>query len=120
MKYLVVDDSKMARKMSSKVVNGVISESDEVLTAKNGLEALELYKENSPVLVFMDLTMPIMDGFEAIEKIKEFDSEAKIIVVSADVQKGAMQRAKDNGAMGFINKPIDETKVQAMLEQLGL
>ncbi len=120
MKYLVVDDSKMARKMSTKVVMSLISDNDEVLQAENGQIAVDLYKENKPVLVFMDLTMPVMDGYEAVKQIVEFDKDAKIIVVSADIQEGAKEKVKENGAIGFINKPIDTIKAKAILDGLGL
>lgn len=120
MKYLVVDDSKMARKMSTKVIQELITGEDTVLQAQNGQEAVDLYKEYQPCLTFMDLTMPVMDGFEAIKHIVEFDANAKIIVVSADIQKGAMEKAHEHGAIGFINKPIDASKAKAILDKLGL
>jgi CheY-like chemotaxis protein len=119
MKYLVVDDSNMARKMSKKAVESVVNEEDEVLTAVNGLDALEQYKVHKPKLVLMDLTMPVMDGFEAIKEIRAFDENAKIVVVSADIQKGAMDKAKENGAIGFIKKPIDISKVKSILQNLN-
>ena len=77
MKILVTDDSKMARKMVIKTLKDVIGENAEIIEAQNGLESFDLYKEHLPKIVFMDLTMPIMDGFEALEKIKEFDENAK-------------------------------------------
>ena len=119
-KYLVVDDSKMARKMTISVIKELVGSDDGIVQARNGQEAFDLYKEYRPRLVFMDLTMPVMDGFDAILKIKDFDCHANIIVVSADIQKGAMQKAKDNGALDFINKPIDVEKTRAVIGKLGL
>jgi len=120
MKYLVVDDSKMARKMIIKNLSSLIEESSEIIQAQNGQEALELYKEHHPSICFMDLTMPVMDGFEAILKICTFDKEAKIIVISADIQELSMQKAKENGALGFIKKPVSEESLKSMLKTLGL
>ena len=117
-KYLVVDDSKMARKMVMGAIKEHINES-EIFQATNGQEAVENYKKYSPDLVFMDLTMPVMNGFEAIKLIKDFDSNAKIMVISADIQQGAKDEAKKNGAIGFINKPIDQSKIQGVLSKLG-
>lgn len=120
MKYLVTDDSKMARKMMIKSLKSLISDVDEVFEACNGEEAVEQYKIHSPKICFMDLTMPVMDGFEAVKQICEFDNDAKIIIVSADIQEASKQRAKDNGAIGFIKKPISEENLSSMLNQLGL
>jgi len=119
MKYLITDDSKMARKMVNKVLSSFLTDGDEVLLASNGEEAVEIYKEHRPDLCFMDLTMPVMDGFEATLAITQFDKDAKIIVISADVQQGAIVKAKENGAIGFINKPIDGDKMKNILLKLG-
>lgn len=120
MKYLITDDSNMARKMVQKTLKTFLKDDDEVLLANNGREALELYKEHKPDLCFMDLTMPVLDGFEATKQIIEFDKDAKIIVVSADVQEKAMEKAKENGAIGFVNKPIDSQKLEGILNKLGI
>lgn len=120
MKYLVVDDSKMARKMIIKNLSVLTDKQKEIIEAKDGEEAVALYKEHKPTICFMDLTMPIMDGFTAIKHIHAFDQEAKIIVISADIQELSMQKAKDNGAIGFIKKPISKESLKSMLEPLGL
>lgn len=118
MKILVTDDSKMARKMVIKTLRDVIGDNVEILEAQDGQEALNIYKEYLPKLVFMDLTMPIMDGFEALEKIKEFDKNAKVIIVSADIQKLSMEKASKLGAFNFIKKPIDLEKMQQILKRI--
>lgn len=118
MKILVTDDSKMARKMVIKTLRDVIGDNVEILEAQDGQEALNTYKEHLPKLVFMDLTMPIMDGFEALEKIKEFDKNAKVIIVSADIQKLSMEKASQLGAFNFIKKPIDLEKMQQILKRI--
>lgn len=120
MKYLVTDDSILARKMILKVLNKFVDGSDEIFQAKDGKEALEIYKEHTPDICFMDLTMPEMDGFEATSKIIEIDPEAKVIVVSADIQQHAIDRVIENGAKDFINKPIDEKKMFKVLHKMGV
>ncbi len=120
MKILVVDDSNIARKMTMKSIKEAISDKAEIIQASNGLEALNEYKSSQPDLVFMDLTMPVMDGFEAVEKIKEIDKDAKIITVSADIQKGAVDKTRELGVIGFIKKPINSNKVIEYIEKLGL
>lgn len=116
--YLVVDDSKMARKMAVKNLSSIVGESAKIVEAQNGLDAVELYKEYKPTICFMDLTMPVMDGFEAIRHICHFDKNAKIIVISADIQEGSMKRVKENGALGFIKKPVNEESLKQILTKL--
>ena len=119
MKILVTDDSKMARKMVIKTLTDLLQDKVEIHEAQNGLEALELYKELLPKIVFLDLTMPVMDGFEALEKIKEFDIDAKVVIISADIQKLSMEKALQLGAFNFVKKPIDATKMQQILEKIN-
>jgi CheY-like chemotaxis protein len=120
MKYLITDDSSLARKMTQKVLTKFLNEDDIVFLAKNGEEAVAHYKEHTPDLCFMDLTMPVLDGFEATKQINEFDKNAKIIVITADVQQHAIDRAIENGAIDFIHKPIDEKKMFKILHKHGI
>ena len=119
MKILVTDDSKIARKMVIKTLNEATQNQLEIFEAQNGQEALDLYKEKNPDLTFLDLTMPVMDGFEALEKIKEFDKNAKVIVLSADIQKMSVDRVLALGAFNFIRKPIDLEKTQQILKKIA-
>lgn len=118
MKILVTDDSKMARKMVIKTLTEIFNENVEIHEATNGQEALDLYKQLLPNIVFLDLTMPIMDGFEALEKIKEFDTNAKVVVISADIQKLSVDRALQLGAFNFVKKPIDSEKMRQILNKI--
>ena len=119
MKILVTDDSKMARKMVIKILNDVLNENVEIFEGQNGQEAFDLYKEHLPKIVFLDLTMPVMDGFEALAKIKEFDKDAKVVIISADIQKLSMDKALQLGAFNFIKKPIDLEKMQQILGKIN-
>ena len=119
MKILVTDDSKMARKMVIKILKDILGENVEIHEGQNGQEALDLYKELLPKIVFLDLTMPIMDGFEALGKIKEFDKNAKVVIISADIQKLSMDKALQLGAFNFIKKPIDLEKMQQILNKIN-
>ena len=119
MKILVTDDSKMARKMVIKTLTENIEGDLEIFEAQNGQEALDLYKELSPKIVFLDLTMPIMDAFTALENIKEFDNNAKVVVISADIQKLSMDRVLQLGAFNFVKKPIDSSKMKQIFEKLN-
>ena len=119
MKILVTDDSKMARKMVIKTLKDSTNKELEIFEAQNGQEALDLYKELSPKIVFLDLTMPVMDGFEALGKIKEFDKNAKVVILSADIQKLSVERVLALGAFNFIKKPIDSTKMQQIISKIN-
>ena len=119
MKILVTDDSKMARKMVIKILNDVLNENVEVFEGQNGQEAFDLYKEHLPEIVFLDLTMPVMNGFEALSKIKEFDKNAKVVIISADIQKLSMDKALQLGAFNFIKKPIDLEKMQQIISKIN-
>lgn len=118
MKILVTDDSKMARKMVVRSLEESTIKDLEIFEAQNGQEAIDLYKEISPKIVFLDLTMPIMDGFEALKRIKEIDENAKVVIISADIQKLSMDRVRELGAFNFIKKPIDSLKMQQILEKI--
>lgn len=119
MKILVADDSKMARKIVIKTLNEVLCDENVILEATNGLEALDMYKIHTPAIIFLDLTMPIMDGFEALAKIKDFDKDAKVVVVSADIQKISMDKVRNLGAIDFIKKPINSPKMQTLLKKIS-
>ena len=64
--------------------------------------------------------MPIMDGFTALEKIKEFDKNAKVVVISADIQKLSMDRVLKLGAFDFVKKPIDSIKMKQIFSSFSV
>ena len=103
MRILIVDDSAMMRKMIAKVLttrggHTVVGE------AKNGIEALELYKTLKPELVTMDITMDPMDGFTAAREILLYDSGAQILFLSNLDQEKYNGDIENIGAIGFVNK----------------
>ena len=119
MKILVTDDSKMARKMVIKTLKDIIQDDIQIHEAQNGQEALDLYKEILPNIVFLDLTMPVMDGFDALKEIKKFDNKAKVVIISADIQKLSVDKVLELGAFNFIKKPIDSVKMQQILDKIN-
>lgn len=110
-KILIVDDSVFVRKQLSQILTS--EEFEIVEQAGDGEEALERYKENYPNvdLVTMDITMPKMDGISALEKIIEFDKNAKIIMISALGKQELVKKALLLGAKNYIVKPLDRKKV---------
>ena len=82
--------------------------------AENGAIGVEKYKQLKPDIVTLDITMPVMDGMEALKQIKGFDINAKIIMISAMGQESIVRDAVIAGAIGFIIKPfVEETIVKA-------
>ncbi|NOW05722.1 response regulator [Clostridium beijerinckii] len=105
-RILVVDDAAFMR-LSLKTMlekNGY----EVVGEAENGRKAVEMYKMLNPEIVTMDITMPDMDGIEALTEIMKFDSKAKIIMLSAMGQETKIREAVIQGAKGFIVKPFKE------------
>ncbi len=117
MKYLVTDDSKLARLSLVKSLKNVAGDVA-IFQATNGVEALHVMKEEKVDIVFLDLTMPEMDGYEALPKLLEMNPKAKIIVVSADVQTKAKEKVIALGAQLHMQKPINVEKMQEILEIL--
>lgn len=102
---IIIDDSKT----STKIIRTAL-ESDGLTVigeAANGEEGFLLYKELHPDIVTMDVTMPIMDGIEALSLIKREDSRAKVIMITAAGQKEKMVEAIKRGADEFILKPFE-------------
>lgn len=101
-KILIVDDSSIMRKMIKKTLE---SENHQVVgEAKNGIDALEKYKELKPDLVTMDITMREMDGFAAARAILDYDQNAQIIFLSNLDEDKYSEDAKRLGAIGYVNK----------------
>lgn len=85
--------------------------------AENGKEAVELAQSNDYDMIFMDLQMPIMDGFEATSLIREFNKEVPIIAMSANVFADAKQRAREAGVTDFLDKPVAFDKATSLISK---
>jgi two-component system chemotaxis response regulator CheY len=110
-RILVVDDSMFIAKQLGQILT---SEGFEVAdTAADGVQGVEKYKALHPNidLVTMDITMPVMDGVTALEKILEFDKQANVIMVSALGKEDVVKKCLLTGAKSYIVKPLDRKKV---------
>lgn len=115
---LICDDSSFARKaMTRSLPDGW---DVDVSYAANGKEALEQIKSGKGDIMFLDLNMPIMDGYQTMEAIRKHDLPSMVIVVSGDVQEEARARMMALGAIDFIRKPIDNTKLTSILKKYGI
>ncbi|MBC7265774.1 MAG: response regulator [Coriobacteriia bacterium] len=105
---LVVDDAAFMRMM----IRDILAKEGYVIhEAVNGRDAVEKYLEVRPDLTTMDITMPEMDGIEALKKIREHDPHARVLMVSAMGQQKLIVEALEAGAMDFLVKPFQPTKV---------
>lgn len=108
-RILIVDDAAFMRMMIKDILskNGF----DVVGEAADGLQAVERYQELKPDLVTMDITMPEVDGIEALKRIRAIDSQARVIVCSAMGQQTMVIDAIQSGAKDFIVKPFQADRV---------
>ncbi|ADU32375.1 response regulator [Evansella cellulosilytica] len=114
-KLLITDDAAFMRMVLKKIV---IDAGYEVVgEAANGQEAVDLYNEHKPDLVTMDITMPEMNGIDALKKIKEINPNAKVVMCSAMGQQNMVVDAIQQGAIDFIVKPFDEVRIKEALEK---
>ncbi len=108
-RVLVVDDSAFVLKQLTQIF--ISAKYDVIATAENGEEGLLKFKELKPDLVTLDITMPKMDGLTALSKIVEYDSGAKVIMISALGKEDMVKKALLAGAKNYITKPLDRMKV---------
>lgn len=113
---LIVDDAIFMRESIKKMLEGngyyVAGE------AGDGVEAIEVYRKVKPDLVLLDITMPDMNGIEALKRIKQLDSNAKIIICSAMGYQDMIAQSIQSGAEDFIVKPFDATRLIAVIKKV--
>lgn len=115
---LICDDSNMARKQ---VLRSLPEGWDvEVSLAENGVQGLDAIRAGKGEMVFLDLTMPEMDGYQVLEAVRAEDLNAMVIVISADIQPEARDRVLKLGALDFISKPVNAEKLAETLKKFGL
>ena len=114
-KILISDDSILARKQLKDIINS-IGEGAEFIDAANGQEAIDKYKEFTPDITFLDIVMPVKDGIEAVKGIMEINNQAQIIIVSSVGTQTQLKAALEAGAKDFIQKPIETSHVETLLQ----
>jgi len=112
-RVLIVDDSALARRNLRQILESANCEVDE---AEDGLAALERYFLERPDVVLLDLVMRGMYGLDVLEKLRQLDPLAKVVVVSADVQTSSQQLVDQAGAKAFITKPFDREEIIGTLK----
>ncbi|MGB9664107.1 MAG: response regulator [Ignavibacteria bacterium] len=115
MKILIVDDSALSRRILNKIIS---AEDRQVIEADNGLSAIEKFTIEKPDIVFLDLNMPDIPGFEVLKSMKEIDQNVKVVVATADLQEITKKLVLEQGAYCVINKPFDEEEVIRVINEL--
>lgn len=92
----------------------------DITFANNGAEGIEAIRAGKGEVVFLDLNMPVMDGYEVLETIQKEDLPALVIVVSGDIQIKAHERVKALGALDFIQKPVSADAISNILQEYGI
>ena len=116
-RILLAEDNEMNRDMLSR---RLARYGYEVVVAENGQEAIALTKSEAPDVVLMDLTMPVLDGWEATRQLRaeEATAEIPIIALTAHALKEDRQRALEAGCTHFLTKPVDIKQLQATLREV--
>ena len=112
---MIVDDSNYTRRTHRRILE---SEGHTVLEADTGMAAIESYALNRPDLVLLDLTMTDMGGLEVLEKLRELNADACVVVISADVQRSTAALVADSGARRFLGKPVAPAELLDTVRQL--
>ena len=115
-KIMIVDDAAFMRMMIKKTLteNGY----SDFVEAQDGAEAVAKYDEEKPDMVFMDITMPNMDGLQALKKIKENNPDARIVMCTAMGQQSMVVEAIKLGAKDFIVKPFKQDRILQTVEKI--
>lgn len=92
----------------------------DITFATNGREGLEAIRAGKGEMVFLDLTMPELDGYGVLEAVKNDGLKSVVIVISGDIQPEAMDRVTSLGALTFIRKPVSPEKLRETLNKFGL
>jgi len=113
---LICDDSNLARKQMARVLPAQWQQ--HLHFAGHGAEALDILKRHPIELLFLDLNMPVLDGYQVLAAIQKQGLPVRTIVVSGDIQPEARERVLAFGALDFIKKPVDVEKLQQVLQDL--
>lgn len=115
-KILIIDDSKTSRK----VLRNLLEADGHIIVgeAENGKDGVTKFKELHPDITTLDITMPVLDGLEALKQIINEDQKAKVVMVTAAGQKNKMVDALKHGATEYITKPFEPEQVTSIISKL--
>lgn len=110
---LVVEDTEL----NIDLITQLLEDDYQLIVARDGEQGVLMARENSPDLILMDISLPIMDGYEATRKIRQTLQSTPIIGLSAHAMSGHEQKAKEAGCNDYLTKPIDDQLLFDMLKR---
>ena len=116
-KILIVDDSRTSRKMLRNILESIGHEI--IDEAVNGQEGVQKFQALKPDVVTLDITMPVVDGVEALKMIKALDPESKVVMVTAAGQKNKMIECIKAGANEFLTKPFEQQEIVDVINKMS-
>lgn len=116
MTVLVVDDATFMRHMLKKILSEI--DCEVIGEAADGDEAVTKYKELKPDIVTLDLVMPKVGGIDALKEIREADSNARVIIVSAIDQREPLMEALKLGAVDYVVKPFEKDRIEEAVQRV--
>ena len=114
-KILIVDDSPVSRKIMKSCIAD--DKGYELFEAGDGQSGIDKYQELKPDITFLDLTMPVMDGMQALQEIIKIDPKAVVVVCTADVQMKTIFKVMNLGALMVVRKPINKQAIDDALRK---
>lgn len=113
---LIIDDSRTSRRM----LRNILTESGHNIIgeAANGQIGYELFVEQKPDIITLDITMPVLDGLDTLKKIRAYNSDANVVMITAAGQKNKMVEAIKLGANEFIQKPFEPQQIIKVISNL--
>ena len=110
---LIVEDTEL----NVDLLTQLLEDDYHLLVAKDGAQAISMTQQNNPDLILMDISLPVMDGYEATRRIRATTSSIPIIGLSAHAMSGDAEKAKEAGCNDYLTKPIDEDLLIQKLKQ---
>jgi two-component system chemotaxis response regulator CheY len=112
---MIVDDSNYTRRVHRRILE---SDGHTVVEASTGMAAIESFFVHHPELVLLDLTMEDMGGLDVLAKLRELNAQARVVVVSADVQRSTAKLVTESGALRFLGKPVSAEHLVETVREL--
>jgi len=117
-RFAIVDDATFIREIIKNIGEGMGGTC--VAEAENGRDALQAVRSTLPDLLFLDLVMPLRNGFEIIEEIKEIWPEIKIVICTTLDQDDMIQKVQEKGIQDYLTKPFSKAEIEAVIQKLML
>ncbi|MEI6574919.1 MAG: ATP-binding protein [Bacteroidota bacterium] len=120
-KIMIVEDNRVNMMLASTILTYLLPASS-IIKANNGMEAVTLFQETKPDFIFMDIQMPLMNGYEASQEIRKYEQQhagkrTPIIALTAGTVKGEEERCRESGMDDYVSKPVIEGKINSVLKE---